>query len=388
MGDVHRTSDKGVLHIVGLPHTIVNQEFSHCAFTGKILRFAKMMAVHGWYVVEYSNGASESAATEKISILSAELLKKLSMRRSEQEDYLADINNPVLVSTFNQLVVQALQARAVKGDIVCHVFGPSAVLVKAAPTCFHVESGIGYTCTNGALPYRVFETSAWMHWHLGRRTYEWGKNYEFVASNYYDLADWPVVSETTVSKQDQYVLYFGRITRSKGMETIVAIAQRMPLTKFVLVGQGDPTPWTSQSPNIEARPPVQGAARAPLLGNASVVIAPTSFIEPFCGAAVEAQLCGTPVVSSAFGAFWETIEDGVSGYRCNSLADFIGAIRRAPNLDRRRIAERARRLYSLETVGLVYDTIFKNIIDQGGKGWYSATSHKFGTVEIVESVQI
>lgn len=53
------------LHVVGLPHTIVNQDYSHCAFTGKVLRFAKMMQAHGWHVIEYSNGASASDAAEK-----------------------------------------------------------------------------------------------------------------------------------------------------------------------------------------------------------------------------------------------------------------------------------------------------------------------------------
>ena len=375
------SSIKGVLHVVGLPHTVVNLQYSHCAFTGKILRFAKMMQAHGWHVVEYSNGVSASAAAEKVQILSESTLKILSKRTSENEDYGKDVNNHELVTAFTQLAAHALKARAVDGDIVCHVFGPSSELVAATPRCYHVESGIGYTCTDGALPYRVYETSAWMHWHLGRRHLEWGRNYEFVAPNYYDLADWPVVLKPQ-SAGAPYVLYFGRITESKGMTTIISVARRMPTTRFVLVGQGDPAPWTAQAENIESRPPAMGADRAALLGNASVLLAPSNFIEPFCGSAVEAQLCGTPVVTTAFGAFWETVEDGVTGYRCNSLADFVGALRRAPMLDRGTIAERARRLYSLETVGGTYDTIFNNISDQRAAGWYSRTSHKFGSVEL------
>jgi glycosyltransferase involved in cell wall biosynthesis len=370
---------KGVLHVVGLPHTVVNQHYSHCAFTGKILRFAKMMQAYGWHVVEYSNGKSESAAFEKVQILSESTLKLFSKRTSEGEDYSKDVNNKELTTAFTQLAAHALKIRVTEGDIVCHVFGPMPSLVAAAPHCFHVESGIGYTCTDGALPYRIYETSAWMHWHLGRRHLEWGRNYEFVAPNYYDLNNWPVVLEPQGATP--YVLYFGRITESKGMTTIVSIALRMPETRFILVGQGDPAPWTAQSKNIESQPPIMGAARATLLGNASVLLAPSNFVEPFCGSAVEAQLCGTPVVTTAFGAFWETVEDGVTGYRCNSLADFIGALRRAPGLNRAYIAERARRLYSLETVGQTYDTIFSNIADQKAGGWYSQTSHKFRSEE-------
>jgi glycosyltransferase involved in cell wall biosynthesis len=105
------------------------------------------------------------------------------------------------------------------------------------------------------------------------------------------------------------------------------------------------------------------------------------FIEPFCGSAVEAQLCGTPVVTAGYGAFWETVEDGVTGYRCNILADYVGAIRRAFTLDRRTVAARARALYSLETVGKTYDAIFHNIADLRGPGWYCPWSHKFKSTE-------
>jgi glycosyltransferase involved in cell wall biosynthesis len=128
-----------------------------------------------------------------------------------------------------------------------------------------------------------------------------------------------------------------------------------------------------------------GSDRASLLGNADVVLAPTNFIEPFCGSAVEAQLCGTPVVTSAYGAFWETVEDGVTGYRCNTLADYIGAIRRAHLLDRLKISERAHRLYSLESVGRIYDQIFRTISDLKEDGWYSKTSHKFNSIELGEN---
>lgn len=376
-----RARGQRVLHVVGLPHTVVDERFSHCAFTGKIYRFAKMMQARGWHVVEYSNGASTSEAAEKVQVLSEDHLMKLSKRAGENEDYQADLHNKTLVDVFTRQACQHLSARVADGDIVCHVFGQSPLLVEAAPRCFHVESGVGYTCTSPALYYRVYESSAWMHWHYGRRSLEWGKNYEFVAPNYYDLADWPVVG-APAPPEGPYVIFFGRITESKGMRTIAAIALQMPETTFLLVGHGDPTPWTSLAKNIKARPAVMGLGRGPLLGHASALIAPSCFIEPFCGAAVEAQLCGTPVVTSAFGAFWETVEDGVTGYRCNSLADYVGALRRAPKLDRAEVAKRARRLYSLETVGAQYDRIFRNIADQGVSGWYGHTSHKFGSKEL------
>ena len=41
------------LHLPAIPHTITSPEFSHCAFTGKVLRFAPMMRSRGYVVIHY-----------------------------------------------------------------------------------------------------------------------------------------------------------------------------------------------------------------------------------------------------------------------------------------------------------------------------------------------
>ena len=340
-----------------------------------------MMKPFGWKTIEYSNGVSASDATFHVPILSANELRVLSRRLTQSEDYSADVNNEPLCAEFTRRVIMELKKRVSDGDIICHVFGPIPEIAAATPKCFQVETGIGYMCTDGAMPYRIYESAVWMHWHYGRRNKSWGHNYEFVVPNYYDLNEWPVVLSPQPKDNEPYIVVFGRLIESKGLSIVVEIATRMPSLKFILCGQGDPEPWVTQSSNLISMAPLQGDSRAPLLGNALAILAPTSFIEPFCGSAVEAQLCGTPVVSSNFGAFWETVIDGVTGYRCNSLADYIGAIRRAPKLNRSVIAERARRLYSLETVGATYNIVLNNIAQQSKLGWYSGLSNLFDSVE-------
>ena len=62
-------SVKPRLHLVGIFHTQHTQAYSHCAFTGKALRFPKMMQGQGYEVIEYSNAGSEGGADEHVTML-------------------------------------------------------------------------------------------------------------------------------------------------------------------------------------------------------------------------------------------------------------------------------------------------------------------------------
>lgn len=360
------------IHIVGLPHTIVSNKYSTCAFTGKVLRFSKMLSNYGWVIHEYSNEGSESNATYHHDILDTETFNNLKKVKNAEELYDDDItNNKELRETFWNRVYKLIKNNAKDGDIVCHVFGPSKQLVKAVPKCYHVESGIGYMGGDYKLAYRIFESNAWMHWHYGKHKESYGHNYHWVIPNYYDISEWQI----NLRPKD-YILYFGRLVNSKGLATIVEMAKRMPDEKFIICGQGKPDKWIKQVNNIEYHPPVHGLKRSEILGNAKCSLMPTSFIEPFGGSGVESQLCGTPLIAINYGAFKETVEDGKTGYLCNTLADWIESVKHINRIDRKYVAERARGLWSLDVVGKQYDEVFKQLADQRNDGWYSFKSHK------------
>ena len=57
------------LHILALPHTITNDEFSHCAYTGKVLRFPEMMVSRGFEVYHYGVEGSTTKATKNVELL-------------------------------------------------------------------------------------------------------------------------------------------------------------------------------------------------------------------------------------------------------------------------------------------------------------------------------
>ena len=349
------------LHLVGIFHTQHTQAYSHCAFTGKALRFPAMMQRQGYTVIEYSNAGSESTADEHVVMLGISEFNTL-YHRSETDFH----GNDATVGSaghqlFEQRLIPALRERLQPEDIICHPFGHAhQQLMVEFPEYQHVETGIGYP-TLMPNSFRIFESYAWMHYHQGKEGRN-GKNYEWVVPNYYDLDDWEPSYE-----HGQYLAFLGRITPLKGIDTIKAIADHSPWP-IVLHGQGDPSPWSH--PNIDYQGPIAGTARSDFLRNARALLAPTVFTEPFCGMAVEAMLCGTPVVAVDYGAMTETVIEGVSGYRCHTLQDWLDGIHAAGELDRRIIAEIARGKWSLEACSKRYDKIFRQLNGLYRSGWY------------------
>jgi glycosyltransferase involved in cell wall biosynthesis len=350
------------LHMIGLPHTKISNDYSHCAFTGKILRFPKMMNPFGYNVVEYSTYGSESEAQTKHNLFSPFEFEDLTKLHAQEFPGEVARMDSTLYQEYNIRLLEVMTTTVKAGDIVCHPFGPPhQILAQAFPQAFHVETGIGYN--NPWAGLRIYESHAWWHYHQGKEG-RYGHNYEFVIPNYYDVDEWDVQC-----KPGEYLVCFGRVQDDKGLYVVKEIAKHTGI-KTIICGKGDPTPYLDPSvPNLIYEPPITGLERSRLLGNAMAILMPTIFTEPFGGSGVEAQLCGTPLIASAHGAFSETVE--YPELRCRTLRQWLEAVELTKTINRQRIAERARAKYCLQNVGEMYDKAFKQIAELSGEGWYS-----------------
>ena len=381
------------LHILGLPHTITRNEFSHCAFTGKVLRFAPMMRSRGFEVFHYGVEGSQSGATQDIQLMTDAEWRKLrvlsytklnpDVSKEDAEKKLADPTQFIgdlanwstpLYQEFNMRLRLSLleHYRSSKTDIVCLPFGKAHdYAIEGRGDVIAVESGIGYP--NSERGYRIFESYAWLHHELAREK-KWGQNYWFVCPNYFDSLEWPL----SLTPHMETVGFLGRIYDGKGCNIVVEVAKRLPHVRFILCGQGDPSKYLTQ-PNIHYKPPIHGTERAVYLGSLQALIAPTGFIEPFCGVVVEAQLCGTPAITTDYGAQTETVEPFKTGMLCHTLQDYCRGVQWVldGNVDRRYVRERAVRLYDILNVARKYEYAFKSILDvhNGNNGWYSPESY-------------
>lgn len=353
-----------------------------------------MMQPFEYRVIEYSNADSESGADEHVQMLSRTEFNQFYPKQSSTGFHgsyavIGERGWPL----FNERLKKELEARVKPGDIIIHGFGLSHQdVMNSFPQCIHCEAFVGYP-DDPHNAVRIYESITWQAYHFGRNDHNPalrdrkgnGHRYSFVVPNFFDLADWPYHGP---EQNEDYVLFMGRITPAKGMTTIAEIIRKnavdaaaglKPLLKFVFAGQGDfendvmrhvlrdPAP---ANVDIEFRGPVIGRDRAALVGKARCMLMPTEFVEPFGGSGVEAQIAGTVLLASTWGAFPETVEHGKTGYLCRTLADWMEAIERAPSLSRTYTSERARRLYSLETCGAQFDKAFKQISDLSRDGWY------------------
>lgn len=385
------------LHMVACFHTLLTDEYSHCAFSGKCRRWPKMMAPLGWETIVYTNeGSDVPDAKEVVTLLTASEFAEFYPRKDKTEFH----GNHAVIGergwpTFHNRLIVELAKRVKPGDFILHPFGRAhQALVTIFPQCTALETGVGYSDKPfGA--WRIFESQAWRHYHWGRWDHdasvardEPGQNryYSWVVPNYFDLDDWPMGDGA-----GDYVVYMGRITPEKGMNVIAAIirefARHPNPPKFVFAGQGnfesevmrhvlaDPRPSDGRI-NVDYVGPVHGKDRATLVGNARCMLMPSAFIEPFAGAGVEAMMAGTPLVAVDYGAFTETVIEFLTGFRCNTLGDWVTAIRNAGKLDRAMVARAARSRYSLQACAGMYDTALRQLNELRASGWYSSTSHR------------
>lgn len=369
---------KPTLHLLGLPHTQTKSEYSHCAFTGKVQRFSPMLRSVGYHVVHYGIGGAESGANEQVDVMDegewqeirTRLLHEKHGREVSPSDFvgdLADMGND-LYRIFNERLREILLYRVSAADILCLPFGMAHRPGIASLVNPQVETGIGYPSSYA--PYRVFESNAWMHYTLGEQR-SGGSDYHWVVPNYYNVDEWSLGDGSANT-----IVYFGRLTQIKGLDIVWEIARARPDLRFVLCGQGDASPWLTL-PNIEYMPPIHGKARESLLGDAMAVLMPTRYVEPFGGVTVEAHLCGTPVLGSSFGSFTETVEHGVTGYRCRTLADYLQGIHRIETgaLNRAVIRESAANRFDMYKLAWEYDRVFQQVHDLHYGGWYAPTSY-------------
>jgi len=314
----------------------------------------------GHEVFLYAGDEVEAPVTELITCVS----------KKQQEAALAGVAhytqfpfNGWLWDSFNAKAITEIADRIEKEDFICLIGGSAQKpIADAFPAHLAVEFGVGY---GGVFAkYRVFESYAWMHSiYAGWKnpTTADGQFYDAVIPGYLEPEMFPL-GDGKGDEKGEYYLFIGRLIDRKGYRIAQEVCERLG-KRLILAGPGE------QSGYGEFVGSVGPEQRAKLMGGAIATFAPTLYVEPFGNVVIESQACGTPTITTDWGAFTENNPE-TSGFRCRTLREFVQAAEGVKYLDRAKIRNRAVSLYNLDTIALQYEAYFQRLLTLWGDGWY------------------
>lgn len=115
------------------------------------------------------------------------------------------------------------------------------------------------------------------------------------------------------ASRGNYVLYFGRLSKEKGIQTLAAVCRLLPDVHFIIAGAGELSDVFADLANVETLGYIAGLALQTLIQNAVVTVYPSEWHENCPMSVLESQALGTPVIGANIGGIPELIDDGHTG---------------------------------------------------------------------------
>lgn len=359
------------LHVLGLANlpTVAKDPVFACAYSQKLVKLCKMMkSLPDYEIIMYGVEESEVECDEFVEVLEEKTRSTVyGPLRACNKNFDIDANN-LAYKTFSKNAIKELQGRYKPPDILINQMGAAYYDVCKSVWDMggrSVESGIGYTgVINHPQNHKVFESSAWMHYIYGKYGIDNGNNYDTVIPNYFDVDDY-----TYSDKKEDFYLQVSRVIQRKGIQISAQVCDFLGVPLKIA---GTPNEELGiKSDNVEWLGYISNEEKKELMSKAIALFQPTLYIGPFESTTIESMLSGTPVITTDFGVFRETVTE-LAGRRCNTFREFVEAAIDAKNFTRNReLREYAIKNYSMDTVKYQYDHYFKRIETLWGKGWYT-----------------
>lgn len=375
----YKMQDKYRIHLLGFPNYRIGWEKApNNPFNTKLIYLAKMMKELGHEVICYGVDGSDTPYMDKFVpvVSSITFEKQYGKRNPHALDNLHEEAGPAY-DEFNNNAIREID-KNIKDpgkefliNFLGYVHKPITDIYNEKLIC--VEPGIGH---NGSyLQNRIFESYAWQNHVYGKecqpRQSYFPNNYDTVIPAYFDPNDYPFVKD----KSDYYV-YIGRIIWGKGVSIAVELTRQLG-AKLIVIGGGKVRDVLNPEYNLSLDHVTEVGVlsmkdKVKYISNARGLIYFSLYVEPFGHAPIEAMMCGTPVITSDFGAFTETNIHGLTGYRTNTFNELYWAARNLDKLDPAKIRQYAVDNYGLDRIKDKFQEHFKKLHGlRTGEGWYS-----------------
>ena len=167
---------------------------------------------------------------------------------------------------------------------------------------------------------------------------------------------------------DAPLVFLGRLERIKGAHAAIDVAERTG-RRLKIAGNHAPSGEGHRyfskeilprcdGDRIEYLGPVEDVQKNDLLGNASALLFPVEWEEPFGIVMAEALACGTPVIGFGRGAVPEVIEDKITGFLCRTPEDMVRAVSGLSAIDRKNCRRAAEKRFSDSVVVDQYEKLY------------------------------
>jgi len=171
-----------------------------------------------------------------------------------------------------------------------------------------------------------------------------------------------------VDARNAPLVFLGRLERCKGAHTAIEVARRLK-RQLILAGNISSLPEEREYFEREIEPAigrdfvsyvgaVDDREKNDLLGRAAALLLPIEWEEPFPVVLPEALLCGTPVVAFRRGGVPEGIDDGLTGFVCDTVDQMTTAVRRVGEVDRTACRTVAERRFSRQAIVDEYEQLY------------------------------
>jgi glycosyltransferase involved in cell wall biosynthesis len=330
------------IHILSSPHNPVHVNNRIDPFSIATLKFIRYMQYNKWNVVHYGT-VDSSVECENVICL----------------DKFGDKNHNV--AEYNLKAAEEIRKRKKPGDLIACFYGiDNRQAAEANSDLKIVEPSIGYTVSAVFAPYRVFVSYAQMHMYYGY------KNMIMNPSWFDDViynAITPDEFEFNENKNN-YFLYFGRVIESKGIHTAIQVTEHTG-QKLVIAGPGSLAHlgYKTLPSHVEYVGPCDALKRKELMKNAKALIGATNYVEPFGNMVVESLMSGTPVITTDWGGFTETVIHNKTGFRCREFKDFVSAIENIDKINKKECRKWAIDNCSDDVVHKKFSSYFQKVKD-------------------------
>ncbi len=167
----------------------------------------------------------------------------------------------------------------------------------------------------------------------------------------------------------KYLAFLGRVCSEKGVRQAIEIARQtgVPLKIAAKVARKDRDYFAR-----EVEPRIDGALiefvgeitereKTRFLGDATALLFPIAWPEPFGLAMIEAMACGTPVIALGRGSVPEIVDQGVTGFVAKDLDEAIRCVKSVDRLDRRLCRARFEQRFSAARMAGEYVRAYESL---------------------------